>query len=82
MKSPVARFFVQALLGLAVLLLLAAVLLLARAAWVFRDRFPGYEVSVQRVTTNAAPLRVGFGRANITPAVGAGQRPVWIAGFD
>jgi len=82
MKSPIARFFVQAALGLVVLVLLATVLILGRAAWVFRDRFPGYEVSVQRVTTNAAALRAGFGRANITPAVGPGLPPVWIAGFD
>lgn len=82
MKSPWTRLLVQALLGLAVLVLVLAVALLGRAAWVFRDRFPGYEVSVQRVTTNAAPLRAGFGRVNITPSIGPGQAPVWIAGFD
>ncbi len=29
----------------------------------------------------AEPLRVAFGEADITPAVGEGQQPVWMAGF-
>lgn len=82
MKSLVVRFFLNAFLGLVVLLLLLVVILLGRASWVFRDRFPGYGVDVHRSTTNAAPLRAGFGRVNITPAVGGTNPPVWIAGFD
>lgn len=86
MKSPVLRFFVQALLGLLVLLLSLSVLLLGRAAWVFRDRFPGYGVDVRRdpptESGSVQPLKAGFGRVNITPAVGGTNPPVWIAGFD
>ena len=86
MKSPVLRFFLQALLGLIVLLLLLTVLLLTRAAWVFRDRFPGYTVDVRKnghaAPGSVQPLRAGFGRVNITPPIGSNQPPVWIAGFD
>jgi len=86
MKSPVSRFFLQAFLGLVVLLLLLSTLLLARAAWVFRDRFPGYTVDVringQKSVAEPRPLQVGFGRVNITPPLGGTNPPVWIAGFD
>lgn len=86
MKSPVLRFFLSALLGLMVLLLLLTVLLLGRAAWVFHDRFPGYTVDVRTRGHDrpggAQPLRVGFGKVNITPAVGGTNPPVWMAGFD
>lgn len=90
MKSPVLRFFLHALLGLIVLLLLLTVLLLSRAAWVFRDRFPGYSLDLHRdgravagtVGGAVQPLRAGFGKVNITPAVGGTNAPVWMAGFD
>jgi hypothetical protein len=86
MKSRVARFFVQALLGLVVLLLGLAALVLGRAAWVFRDRFPGYTVNVsidgRKAAAEPRPLRVGFGRVNITPDVSDPKRPVWVAGFS
>lgn len=86
MKSSAARFFLQSLLGLVVLLLLLATLLLGRAAWVFRDRFPGYTVDVQidgRASAAAPrPLQVGFGRVKINPPIGGTNPPVWVAGFD
>jgi hypothetical protein len=86
MKSPVVRFFVQALLGFVVLLFALTACLFARAAWVFRDRVAGYSLQVARSARPAAadprPLRVGFGRENITPAVGSNLPPVWMAGFS
>ncbi|HAB19639.1 MAG TPA: hypothetical protein DCE44_24800, partial [Verrucomicrobiales bacterium] len=85
MKSAVARFFLQALLGVLVLVLVLIAFLFARAAWVFRDRFPGYAVDVRKdghKNSMARSLRVGFGRVNITPGVGGTNPPVWIAGFD
>ena len=82
MKSPAMRFLVQAFLGLVVLLLLGLVLGLGRAAWVFRDRFPGHSQDLRRDPGATQPLRAGFGRVNITPPVGSNQPPVWLAGFD
>ncbi len=86
MKTGVARFFLQAFLGFLVLVLLLATVIFFRAAWVFRDRFPGYSVDVHvdaaRSTAEPRPFRAGFGRANITPAIGGTHPPVWIAGFD
>src|SRR5262245_10887586 len=85
MKSAVARFLLQVLLGVLVLVLVLIALVMARAAWVFRDRFPGYSVDVRvagHKGTERRALRVGFGRVNITPSVGGTNTPVWIAGFD
>jgi hypothetical protein len=86
MKSLVSRFFLQAFLGLVVLLLALVTVVFFRAAWVFRDRFPGYTVDVRidpaRSAAEPRPFRVGFGRVNITPPVGPSHPPVWVAGFD
>lgn len=86
MKSLVVRFLLQAFLGLLVVLLLLVTLLFFRAAWVFRDRFPGYTVDIRidgkKAETEPHPLHVGFGRVNITPAVGGTNPPVWVAGFS
>lgn len=56
-----------------------------RVAYVFRDRTPGYSITVNRKPSASAPqgsLKVGFGRVNITPAVTNAGRPVWLAGFS
>jgi hypothetical protein len=86
MKSPVGRFFTQALLGLVVLVFALAAFLFARAAWVFRDRTGGYSLKVAIDAKKSAaapkPFRVGFARENITPPVGSNLPPVWVAGFS
>lgn len=86
MKSVVVRLLVQSFLGLVVLMLLVGALLMGRAAWVFRDRFPGYALDVRidgkAFDQSPRPLRVGFGRVDVTPAVGGTHPPVWIAGFS
>lgn len=86
MKFPLVRFLAKALFGGVLLVLTLATLLFARAAWVFRDRVAGYSLKVAIDARNSAaapkPLRVGFGRENITPAVGPNLPPVWMAGFS
>lgn len=85
MKSPLLRLIRQALLGLLALVVILLVAALVRAAWVFRDRFPGYAVALAvrpPAPGEAGPLRVGFGRVNITPDVTDPKHPVWVAGFS
>lgn len=85
-RSRSSRFFLKAFLTVQVLILTLATLVLARAGWVFRDRFPGYSVRVDRdgkaAEAQPRPLRVGFGKVKVTPPVGPGHPPVWIAGFS
>lgn len=51
MKSPVARFLLQALLGLLVLALVVIALLMARAAWMLGDPgFAGWEAGAAKKT--------------------------------
>lgn len=70
----------------AIALLLVLILLAARAAWVFRDRSPGYTLDLaidgQTARADPRPLRVGFGRQTINPDLTNPARPVYIAGFD
>jgi hypothetical protein len=49
----------------------------------FRDRHPGYTVSLNILATNRTPasLRVGFGRVKINPDLSNPDRPIWLAGF-
>ncbi len=83
-SSFAARF--RKLVGLVlkgmVLLLLAGVL---RAVYAFRDRSPGYSVSIDidggQAAANPRPLRVGFGRVKINPVLGDPKNPVLLAGF-
>mgnify|MGYP003348850890 CR=1 FL=1 len=56
MRSVVVRLLVQAFLGLVVLLLLVGALLMGRAAWVFRDRFPGAMVGLRGESYRDAAL--------------------------
>ncbi len=69
--------------GAVALLLLAAVVI--RIAYAFRDRTPGYRLSLnierQSGETQRGTLRVGFGRRTINPDVSNPNRPVWLAGF-
>jgi len=50
----------------------------------FRDRHPGYSLAldVAREEPDAADLKVGFGRVNITPDISDPKKPIWIAGFS
>jgi hypothetical protein len=71
---------------LAAIVALLVVLLAIRVAYVFRDRSPGYQLSLALgrgvADTASGPLRVGFGRRTINPDLSDPKRPVWIAGFD
>ncbi len=86
MNTRVGRIVVRALLGLVVLGMALTALVFGRAAWVFHDRTGGYSLDLsiapQAVTGATTPFRVGFGRENITPPVGPGHPPVWMAGFS
>ncbi len=71
------------ILGAALLVLLVAAGL--RIAYAFRDRTPGYHLSLNMEgrsrETQSGTLRVGFGRRTINPDVSNPNRPVWLAGF-
>lgn len=54
---------------------------LAWTLWCLRDRSPGYYVDIDLPPAEPAPLKVGFGRESITPAIGEGHPTVWMAGF-
>ncbi len=86
MNSPVVRLLCQAVYGFFALLLALATFLFGRAAWVFRDRTGGYSLNVavdaKKSVADPKPFRVGFGREDITPPVGAGHPSVWMAGFQ
>lgn len=74
------RVFVA--LGLLAAVLIAA--LVIRAAYAFRDRTPGYRLSINlddRRAGQPGPLRTGFGRRTINPDLSNPNRPVWLAGF-
>ncbi|MSU63492.1 MAG: hypothetical protein EXS31_14035 [Pedosphaera sp.] len=64
------------------LLLLAGIV---RCVYAFRDRTPGYSVSIdidgRQSTASPRPLRVGFERVKINPAPGDPRHPVLLAGF-
>ncbi len=69
------------------LITLALVLGLAGRVWFsFRDRFPGYNISIhidgQRAVAEPRPLRVGFGRLKINPDLSNPNDPIYLAGFD
>jgi hypothetical protein len=81
MKTAGRRIIRVTLWVLAVLLVLIAV----RAMYAFRDRTPGYSLSLS-IDGGADPasikeLRAGFGRVKINPVLGDGSHPIWIAGF-
>ena len=71
-------------MGLALLGL--GLLFTGRVAYSLRDRTQGYSIRLdippQAAGTNAPDFRVGFGRVDITPKVGQGAPPVWMAGFS
>ena len=84
-KSPrsLARRLWRLLLWTVLVITLAVV---ARCLYAFRDRNPGYSVTV-RIDGQAArsaprPLRVGFGRVKINPNLADPKHPVWLAGFS
>ena len=67
--------------GLGALALFFALFVGGWALWHSRDRNPDYAVDLQLMSTAEAQrvdLRVGFGRARITPGL---TRPMWLAGF-
>jgi hypothetical protein len=67
----------------AFVMLVGIAILGMRVAYVFRDRTPGYSLAIHRKPSSAAtPLRVGFGRINITPPLTNASRPIWLAGFS
>ena len=69
--------------ALFVALLIAA--LVIRGLYVFRDRSPGYTLSLKLdpVSPGSEPvsLRVGFGKEKINPDLSNPAHPVWVAGF-
>src|SRR5262249_41520953 len=63
-----------------------AVLLVLLGLRQFRDRTPGYSIDLKisdaKARAAAQPLRVGFGRVNISPNVSDTNHPIWLAGFS
>lgn len=78
-------WFSRFVLGLAVCAAVLIVALVSRAVYAFRDRNPGYSLSLRieghGPDLQARALRVGFGRRSINPDVSDPKRPVWLAGF-
>ena len=70
-------------LGFALLLILA---IGVRGYFAFRDRLPGYSLSLsidgKKSQTDPRPLRVGFARVKINPDLSDPKRPVYVAGFS
>ena len=73
------RRLLRNLLTITALLLVAAA---AGCAYAFRDRHPGYKltVNIPSGATNAG-LRVGFARVKINPDLSDPKKKVWLAGF-
>ncbi|MBK9140208.1 MAG: hypothetical protein IPM17_15825 [Verrucomicrobia bacterium] len=69
--------------GIALVVMVAVIV--ARALYAFRDRDPSaaftLQISDEAWRQNPRPLRVGFGRAKITPDLSDPRRPVYLAGF-
>src|SRR5512140_3771403 len=68
------------------LFVLLAIIIVVRGYFAFRDRIPGYSLSVNIDGANARleprPLRVGFARMKINPDVSDPKHPIWLAGFS
>jgi hypothetical protein len=79
-------WFRRIVFGLVIGAAVLAAALILRAVYAFRDRNPGYELSlrIEGRGAEAQPhaLRAGFGRRVISPDVSDPRRPVWLAGFD
>ena len=71
--------------GLACLLVLVLAVA-GRAYFAFRDRMPGYNLTVsvdgQPQAAERGALRVGFGRVRMNPDLSDPRRPVYLAGFS
>jgi len=69
-----------------VLLLGAAIGLVARGIYAFRDRTPGYaldlKIDAAKSRVQPHPLRVGFARVKINPDLSDPKHSVWVAGFS
>lgn len=68
------------------LLLVLALAVMGRAYFAFRDRLPGYSVTLdingKESLAHARPLHVGFARVKINPDLSDPRRPVYLAGFS
>ena len=64
---------------------ICGLLVLGRGTYAFRDRIPGYQLSLSiapdRAKNESRPLLVGFARIKITPNLDP-KHPVWLAGFS
>ena len=71
--------------GVALCVVLPVLLFVARMFYAFRDRQPGYELSLRLPQPPARPgtngLRAGFARTPITPDLSDPRQPIWLAGF-
>ncbi len=80
------RLWLRILCWGVVLLLGAAIGLVARGVYAFRDRTPGYKldlkIDVAKSRAEPQPLRVGFARVKINPDLSDPNHPVWVAGFS
>lgn len=86
MTAPARRpWWLRLLRALAVVALALFLALAGRVAYAWRDRNPGLEVAVAidgaAARAQPRPLRAGFARATINPALGNPARPVYLAGF-
>jgi hypothetical protein len=73
------------ILGLSFLLLLVLAVGV-RAFFAFRDRLPGYSLSInidgKKSLAEPRPLQAGFGRVKINPDLSDPKKPVYVAGFS
>lgn len=71
---------------LAAFFCLLVIAMVARYMYAFRDRSPGYNLSLHinghARTNQSFALKVGFGRVSISPDLEDKSRPVYLAGFS
>ncbi|MHC1766411.1 MAG: hypothetical protein AB9869_19275 [Verrucomicrobiia bacterium] len=87
MNSKPRRSFFRRFLSLMFwLLILAVVVLGGLCLYGFRDRNPGYQLSVEidsrRAAEDPRPLLAGFARMKINPDISGASGPVYLAGFS
>jgi hypothetical protein len=86
-SEPQRRSIWRSLLSLGLWFFIVAVIALgSRCFYAFRDRSPGYSLTVsingEAAKAHPRPLQVGFARLKIDPDLTRPDRPVWLAGFS
>lgn len=85
-SQPQRPFWLRALRFIVASTLALAVIAVAWGVYAFRDRNPGYSLSIDidgsKARNEPRALRAGFARGKINPTIGDPARPVWMAGFS